>query len=42
MLDNDIQAEEAIALYNDIIKTAHLEGDEVTAHMFRQILRDEV
>jgi len=42
MLDNDIQAEEeAIALYREIIKIAREEGDEVTAHMFRQILKDE-
>ena len=42
MLDLNIKAEEeAVALYNEIIKTAMEEGDEVTAHMFRGILQDE-
>lgn len=42
MLDNDIHAEEeAIALYREIIKTAQQEGEDVTAHIFRQILKDE-
>ena len=42
MLDNNIQAEEAaIALYREIIQTALEDGDEVTAQMFREILKDE-
>jgi bacterioferritin len=42
MLKLDIKAEkEAIKLYREIIKVARKEGDEVTAQMFREILKDE-
>jgi bacterioferritin len=42
MLDLNIRAEEeAIALYRDIIQMAAKGGDEVTALMFREILKDE-
>lgn len=42
MIGNDIEAEQdAIKLYKDIIKVAMDEGDETTAHIFRDILEEE-
>lgn len=42
MLERNVKDEEdAIKLYKSIIKKALEEGDEVTAHLFREILSDE-
>jgi len=42
MIEQDRKDEEgAIALYKRIIDTAAKEGDEVTSHMFREILVEE-
>ncbi|MCR6623536.1 MAG: ferritin-like domain-containing protein [archaeon YNP-LCB-024-027] len=42
MIERDVKDEEmAITLYKKIIKKALDEGDEVTAHIFREILEDE-
>jgi len=38
---NKTQEEEAIELYNRVIKLAKKEGDETTATMFKRILSDE-
>ncbi len=42
MLEADLKAEEeAINLYKKILEVARKEGDDTTAHLFRQILADE-
>ena len=42
MVAQDVKDEEnAISLYNEVIKLARKEGDEVTNLMFRHILQDE-
>ena len=42
MIEADMKAEEeAIIMYKEIIEIAMKEGDETTAHMFREILSDE-
>jgi bacterioferritin len=41
MLQTDVKAEEAIALYKQTIKVADKEGDSTTRRLFEEILADE-